>query len=508
MNNLSIFSAWSSLHPSVHKSTSFCAWFDDCFVITRGELPVRFLGVPLISSQLCINNCLPLIERITSKLHSWANLLFSLAGGAMLIKYIIHPIQSFGSNHFLLPTGVHYTIQSMLTKFLWKGNINNKGGAKVAWISVCLPKDEEGLGFKDMVQWNPAQILHSLIRVITKSNSLWANWVNKTALKNKHFWTLDIPIDCLWIWKKVLRLRSTTLQFISYYIVDRTLVSLWFEPWWQHCCLAKSISSPIIGQYLLSASAKVESIINSGTWCLPSINQRTHHRDPLLLSWLEGPHLTQIQYRGRDHILWDGFDCAKIKTWHIWNSLRSQGPNVVWFSLTTTQQCFLCVLGRETTSHIFLHFTYNRWVLNKLFSVIDIPVRERNARAHGKSVFGPYKLLQGIIVDIKAMLVSSTWYYSVVCSSGVLAWVHAIVQYYFTPAARGTLAAIMSAVGCVGLLKHQFFLVKGHSPSKKSAWMFSICWEVVTFYLTALMNWNLVDFLPNLAAFIEECLDA
>ncbi|XP_074374867.1 uncharacterized protein LOC141716167 [Apium graveolens] len=126
MRNLAIFSDWSGLKPSVHKSTSFlsncaldfCQWFDENFSIPRGDLPVQFLGVPLILSQLSFNDCNPLIDRIT--------------GRAMLIKSIIHAVQSFSSNHFLLPTAVHYNIQSLLTKFLWKGNINNKGDAKVA----------------------------------------------------------------------------------------------------------------------------------------------------------------------------------------------------------------------------------------------------------------------------------------------------------------------------------------------------------------------------------------
>ncbi|XP_074352963.1 uncharacterized protein LOC141692125 [Apium graveolens] len=447
MRNLAIFSDWSGLKPSIHKSTSF------------------------------LSNCAPnFCQWITGKLNSWANLLLSLVGRAMLIKSIIHAVQSFWSNHFLLPTAVHYNIQSLLTKFLWKGNIYHKGGAKVAWNSVCLPKAERGLGFKDMVQWNQAQIIHHLIRVVIKSRTLWATWVNKIVLKNKHFWILEIPTDCSWIWKKVLRLRYKALQFISYHIVEGDSISLWFEPWWHNCCLAKSNSSPIISQCMLTANATVASIISSGTWCLPNINPRTHHRDPVLDTWMEGRHFPQISSRGRDHILWDGFDCAKIKTWHIWNSIRNHGVTPVWhkavwnkiciqrythhqwltcwgrlstlsrlnrFGIITTQQCYLCILGRETTTHLFMHCSYSRWVLNRLFSTLDISVscdtwvnflvsltamedqergtlalcfaqvycyhiwRERNARAHGKGVFGPYKLLKGIIVDIKARLISS-----------------------------------------------------------------------------------------------------
>ncbi|XP_074327862.1 uncharacterized protein LOC141665780 [Apium graveolens] len=63
--------------------------------IPRGTFPVKFLGVPLISYQLCVNDCMPLIEKITSRLHSWATLLLSPAGRVMLIKSIVHAIEAF-----------------------------------------------------------------------------------------------------------------------------------------------------------------------------------------------------------------------------------------------------------------------------------------------------------------------------------------------------------------------------------------------------------------------------
>ncbi|XP_074343129.1 uncharacterized protein LOC141680955 [Apium graveolens] len=103
MNKLAKFSVWNGLNPSVHKSTSFLcnrepdfiAWFDETYSILIGTLPVRFLGIPLIFSQLCINECIPLIERITCKLNSWENLLLSLAGRTLLIKSIVHALQAF-----------------------------------------------------------------------------------------------------------------------------------------------------------------------------------------------------------------------------------------------------------------------------------------------------------------------------------------------------------------------------------------------------------------------------
>ncbi|XP_074347029.1 uncharacterized protein LOC141685850 [Apium graveolens] len=486
MDSMALFSSWSGLIPSINKSSSylcncdsdFTTWFDT-LSIPRGNLPVKFLGVPLISSQLCVNDCMPLVEKITSRLQSWATILLSLAGRVMIIKSIVHAIEAFWCNHFLLPSAIHATIQSMLTRFLWKGNINNKGGAKVAWNVICLPREEGGLGLKNMAEWNKAQLIHHLIKVITRSKSLWATWVNSTVLKHGHFWTISIPTDCSWIWRKVLKFRSMALQFLNYSVGSGDSFSLWFDPWWGGTCLANSQTSSIISQCGLHHSAKLSGIIHNGSWRLPTPNRMHHHLDPLLIHWLNTFDHPTINSAGIDMIQWDGIDATKISTWHIWSSIRSRADLVPWckavwhrlritryahhqwlvchgrlgtlarlnrFGIVDSQQCFLCISGRETDSHLFVHCTFSRWILARILGKLGIGIigntwlallshladlhdkprgllalclvqiycyhiwRERNARAHNKGVFGPNKLIQGIFIDFIARLSTSHWF--------------------------------------------------------------------------------------------------
>lgn len=167
-----------------------------------------------------------------------------------------------------------------------------------------------------MAEWNRAQLLGHLIRVVTKSDTLWALWVNGTVPRGKHFWVTNIPTDCSWIWRQVLKLRNVALQFFSFNIANGDSISLWFDPWWQNSCLATSHTSSIITQCGLHHNDKLSKIIHDGVWILPTANPRQHHIDPLLQYWLttfEPPTLVS----GVDTILWDGINVKKIKTWHI-----------------------------------------------------------------------------------------------------------------------------------------------------------------------------------------------
>ena len=61
-----------------------------------GKLPMRYLGVPLVSTKLCKIDSDQLVARITKRIQSWANKVLSYAGRAQLIKRIcINRIRNF-----------------------------------------------------------------------------------------------------------------------------------------------------------------------------------------------------------------------------------------------------------------------------------------------------------------------------------------------------------------------------------------------------------------------------
>lgn len=123
------------------------------------------------------------------------------AGRLQLVRAVLFSIQAYWTKHFVFPKLVHKKIVTIMTRFLWKGNIDSKGGAKVAWENLCKPKDEGGLNIKNPLKWNHSQIIFMLWKVNQfKTSSLWAKWVRAIVLKTKPFCCIPIPTDCSWIW--------------------------------------------------------------------------------------------------------------------------------------------------------------------------------------------------------------------------------------------------------------------------------------------------------------------
>lgn len=122
----------------------------------EGHLPMKYLGVPLISSRLYIADCSPILDRVKQRISSWTNIHLSFAGRCQLIQSVLLNLQVFWCSIFILHVKILATIESYCRNFLWTGFWDRKGIVPVAWQNLCTPRVEGGLGFKQIKIWNIA----------------------------------------------------------------------------------------------------------------------------------------------------------------------------------------------------------------------------------------------------------------------------------------------------------------------------------------------------------------
>lgn len=98
-----------------------------------------------ISSYDCFNN------KISTYVGAWSRIPVSYAGRAELVISVLQGVECFLLSILLIPATVASNLVSLCRNFLW-------GFKKplVAWSSICLPKHEGGLGFRDIKCWNLA----------------------------------------------------------------------------------------------------------------------------------------------------------------------------------------------------------------------------------------------------------------------------------------------------------------------------------------------------------------
>lgn len=133
MEGVNAFSAMSGLHPNKNKSSCFFANVAENIqhiIITStgfqlGSLPVRYLGLPLISTKLTQRDCSVLIRNICDRIETWTSKLLNHSGRMQLLKIILFGMQNFWSLHLYLPKAVLKQLQSIFVKFLWGGTASN-----------------------------------------------------------------------------------------------------------------------------------------------------------------------------------------------------------------------------------------------------------------------------------------------------------------------------------------------------------------------------------------------
>jgi len=66
----------------------------------KGDLPFRYLGVPLSTKRISLVQCKSLLEKMLGRITSWTTKFLSYAGRAQLIKSVLFPnILSTKENH-------------------------------------------------------------------------------------------------------------------------------------------------------------------------------------------------------------------------------------------------------------------------------------------------------------------------------------------------------------------------------------------------------------------------
>ncbi|GKC03054.1 putative RNA-directed DNA polymerase, eukaryota, reverse transcriptase zinc-binding domain protein [Tanacetum coccineum] len=239
----------SGLVPSIPKSTAFfCnvpntlkANILSSMPFAEGTLPVKYLGVPLISSRLLYRDCKILVKKLESRVNDWRNKFLSLAG----------------------------RLQLLMRGFLWCQGEMKKGKAKVAWEAVCLPHRKGGLGIRKLDDFNVALMATHVWCILINKESLWVQWIHSYKLRGRSFWDVPCMGDISWGWRKLLQIQTRIRPFIWHKINNGRSTSMWFDRWVDFCRLHDMLTVRNIVRSGFSLSNTVSDLISNESWRWP-----------------------------------------------------------------------------------------------------------------------------------------------------------------------------------------------------------------------------------------------
>ncbi|XP_019237628.1 PREDICTED: uncharacterized protein LOC109217809 [Nicotiana attenuata] len=184
--------------------------------LSNGELPFKYLGVPLSTKKLSIMQWQPLIDKMTTRITSWTAKTLSYAGRVQLVQSVLFGIQAFWVQLFILATKVIKIVEGLCRSYIWSGTNEITRKALLAWDRVFLPKAGGGLNFVNLKLWNKAAIAKHCWDIAHKQDKLWIRWIHTYYIKNQQMSTTPTPQQACSMVRKVIEAHGIleTRQFM------------------------------------------------------------------------------------------------------------------------------------------------------------------------------------------------------------------------------------------------------------------------------------------------------
>nr|ABE79576.2 RNA-directed DNA polymerase (Reverse transcriptase) [Medicago truncatula] len=119
-------------------------------VMGKGSIPFVYLGLPIGGDFRKLSFWKPFIDHIVARLSSWNNKFLSFGGRLILLKYVL----------------------SSLPIFLG-GSEDNRKIAWIKWDSICVPKEDGGLGVRRLGEFNLSLLGKWCWRMLVDKEGLW-----------------------------------------------------------------------------------------------------------------------------------------------------------------------------------------------------------------------------------------------------------------------------------------------------------------------------------------------
>ncbi|CAA7014949.1 unnamed protein product [Microthlaspi erraticum] len=133
-----------------------------------------YLGIPEdISGSKC-KLFAYIKDRLQNRVNGWNSKWLSKGGKEVLIKSVAVALPTYMMSSFLLPLEICEQLTQAIARFWWSSDPEKRGIHWTKWEKMCRPKEEGGVGFRAIHEFNLALLAKQLWRLLMFPDSLLA----------------------------------------------------------------------------------------------------------------------------------------------------------------------------------------------------------------------------------------------------------------------------------------------------------------------------------------------
>jgi hypothetical protein len=164
----------------------------------------KYLELPTAVGKLTSEAFEYITESARSSVNGWAEKNLSYPGKEALLKSVVQAKPIHGMSCFLLSKSSCTKFTSVMGKFWCSGNLDKRSMHWLAWDKLAIPKNQGGMGFRDMQVFNAALLGKHAWRILMKPNSLCSQVLRTRYLHNQELMTANAPRAASKTWHAIL----------------------------------------------------------------------------------------------------------------------------------------------------------------------------------------------------------------------------------------------------------------------------------------------------------------
>ncbi|XP_062193487.1 uncharacterized protein LOC133896859 [Phragmites australis] len=235
---LCAFEELSGLKINFHKSELFCYGdakesveeYSHLFGCEMGNYPFRYLGIPMHHRKLSNKDWRIIEDRFQKKLSSWKGKLLTIGGRLVLINSNLSSIVMYMLSFFEIPRGILKNLDYFRSRFFWQSTEHKKKYRLVKWGILCRPKDQGGLGIKNIDVQNKCLLSKWLFKLINE-DGMWQQLLRRKYLKNKTIGEVKWKPGDSHFWSGLMKVKDQFLRLGSFHLNNGFQIRFWEDTW-------------------------------------------------------------------------------------------------------------------------------------------------------------------------------------------------------------------------------------------------------------------------------------
>ncbi|XP_061993546.1 uncharacterized protein LOC133711437 [Rosa rugosa] len=191
----------------------------------------KYLGLPTYLGRKKTATFQYIKDNLAKKIDGWQGKMLSGEGKDILIQVVAQALPSYAMSVFQLIKNFCEDLDQMCARFWWGTTLDKKKIHWKTWNALCNLREEGGLGFRSLTNFNSAMLAKQAWRVIHYLNSLIVRIYKAKYFPESSFWEASSHASPSFSWRSISSSRDLLKENSCWQIGNGEEVNIWSDCW-------------------------------------------------------------------------------------------------------------------------------------------------------------------------------------------------------------------------------------------------------------------------------------